>query len=262
MQKIVTDFTRSSQYDRVSVPVTKKRIDDYPPKRDEYSSSSKRDDYSNKRDEYTNKRDPPSYKRPVTDYNKRDVDVSRHSGNNTYENRSAPVSHRDEHTSSSKDSRYDHQSSDTRSAGDSFRANRGNVASDDRDARTSTSTKSRYIETLPSESRYAERTTASSPWYNSGVSQVKSFGGSMASAPVSSGGGGGGDWQIKPAPESWRSIDTNQDRYDRTYNERKTQPPTSSQYPDNPPRQNSFMGRPQDRYNSNTSSSRFENGRF
>ena len=63
-----------------------------------------------------------------------------------------------------------------------------------------------------------------------------------------------------------------QDRYDRTYNERKT---SSSQYLDGPGvgsgsssggggRPNSFMtnSRPQERYNSNSMSSRFDNGRF
>lgn len=51
-----SDFlaSRSSQYDRVSAAETKKRVDDYPSKRDEYSSKG-RDDY--KRDAYDAKRD-------------------------------------------------------------------------------------------------------------------------------------------------------------------------------------------------------------
>lgn len=70
---------------------------------------------------------------------------------------------------------------------------------------------------------------------------------------------GNDPWGQNKSESSWRSLDQNQDRYDRTYNERKSQV-TSSQYID-APRQNSFIGRPQERYNSQISS-RFENGRF
>lgn len=73
----------------------------------------------------------------------------------------------------------------------------------------------------------------------------------------------------QPPPENnWggRSMDhQGQDRYDRTYNERKA----SSQYLDGPnvggsaSRPSSFItsNRPQDRYNSNAMS-RFDGGRF
>ncbi len=70
---------------------------------------------------------------------------------------------------------------------------------------------------------------------------------------------GNDPWGQNKTEASWRSLDQNEDRYDRTYNERKSQV-TSSQYID-APRQNSFIGRPQDRYNGQISS-RFENGRF
>lgn len=105
------------------------------------------------------------------------------------------------------------------------------------------------------DSRYPDR-TGSSAWPNTGPPAVKPFGG-----------GGGGHmqsvaandpWGQKQSEGNWRSMDQNQDRYDRTYNERKSQA-APSQYMD-PPRQNSFVGRPQDRYNQ--MSSRFENGRF
>lgn len=53
----------------------KKRIDEYPPKREDY-----------KREEY--KRE--SFKRPVADYPKREMEPPR-SGGNAYDNRSVPV---------------------------------------------------------------------------------------------------------------------------------------------------------------------------
>lgn len=55
-------ISRSSQYDRVGATESKKRIDDYASKRDDYSSSKSRDDY---------KRD--TYKR--SDDYKRDLDI-------------------------------------------------------------------------------------------------------------------------------------------------------------------------------------------
>ena len=56
-------------------------------------------------------------------------------------------------------------------------------------------------------------------------------------------------------------MDAGQDRYDRTYNERKaTTMPSSAVYME-PARPNQFMGRGQERYN-NPVSSRFENGRY
>lgn len=80
------------------------------------------------------------------------------------------------------------------------------------------------------------------------------------------GGGGGGMWSnsagivpVKPfGTVQIQNDDWSQDRYDRTYNERK------SPFMEPPARQSSgsggsFMNRPQDRYNS---SSRFDSGRF
>lgn len=102
--------------------------------------------------------------------------------------------------------------------------------------------------------RYAERSTASA-WANTGQPSIKPFSNSsshMQSVAVND------PWGQKPTDSTWRSMEQNQDRYDRTYNERKQT--VSSQYIDQS-RQNSFLSRPQDRYNT-VISSRFENGRF
>lgn len=142
--------------------------------------------------------------------------------------------------------------------------------------------KSRYMDSGSSNERYSDRplSSSSSAWGNpnNGLpSSVKAFVGMPS--------GTGNDlWsQINKQPPSdngnWnRSIDhQNQDRYDRTYNERK-----SSQYMDGPSigsggggggtgggsgvtgRPSSFIAnsRPQDRYNSNSMSSRFDGVRF
>lgn len=134
------------------------------------------------------------------------------------------------------------------------------------------SAKSRYMDSAPTggggggDSRYADRNSGSggsSAWTNAGPVAVKSFGGGGgggASNHMQSSAGGGGDLWGGPKQtdaSNWRSMDQNQDRYDRTYNERKSQA-APSQYMDPPQRQNSFVGgRPQDRYNTGA---RFENG--
>lgn len=123
-----------------------------------------------------------------------------------------------------------------------------------------------------SSDRYSDRNSSSSSsgWgapSNGPSSSVKPFS-SMQSVA------GNDPWgsinkQQQPDSNSWgRSMDhQSQDRYDRTYNERKS----SSQYMDGPSvgsssgnRPGSFVtsSRPQDRYNSNTMSSRFDGGRF
>lgn len=104
------------------------------------------------------------------------------------------------------------------------------------------------------DTRYQDRQTSSSGgggsgWYSNsgsasgGQSQhSKSF--------MSSGGGGGGgqtsssnSWPMKQQQPDWgRNMDSNQDRYDRTYNERRAPQYSDSQRP------TSFIaGRPQDR---------------
>lgn len=134
--------------------------------------------------------------------------------------------------------------------------------------------KSRYMDSTSSNERYSDRpiSSSSSAWGNPNngpPASVKPFVG-MPSAT------GNDPWnQINKQPPTdngnWnRSIEhQHQDRYDRTYNERK-----SSQYMDGVGsgvgssgggRPSSFIAnsRPgQDRYNSNSMSSRFDSGRF
>lgn len=137
--------------------------------------------------------------------------------------------------------------------------------------------KSRYMDgggaSSSGDSRYASdrnaSSSSSSAWPNSGPggasSGSKSFGssgGGHIQSVVSSGGGIPDPWSQKQADSNWRSMDQNQDRYDRTYSERKSQVSTT-QYMD-APRQNAFVGGgrpPQDRYG-NSVSSRFDNSRF
>lgn len=102
------------------------------------------------------------------------------------------------------------------------------------------------------DSRYSDRT--SSAWPSTGPPAVKPFGHIQSVA-------GNDPWGQKQSESSWRALEQGQDRYDRTYNERKSSQSQPSQYIEQQPRQNSFIGRPQDRYNSSISS-RFENGRF
>lgn len=260
--------SRSTPYDR---SIEKKRIDDY--------ATSKRDDY---------KRD--SFKRPATDYTaKRDIDPPRHTNSsNSYDNsRSAPVHRNDtiNSTSSSGKDRYGiAQSSDSRAV-NSFPASRGGGGGgggggrdDSRDSRYVGQTtpswsqkappanrssdprainnvsKSRYMDGgsgSASDGRYAPDRNSSTTWPNAGPPAVKTFNHMQSVA-------GNDPWGQKQSDSSWRSMEQGQDRYDRTYNERKSQT-GPSQYID-PSRQNSFVGgRPQDRYN-NPISSRFENG--
>lgn len=119
-----------------------------------------------------------------------------------------------------------------------------------------------------SNDRYSDRQSSSSSaaWGmgNAPPSSVKPFGG-MASVP------GNDPWnQLSKPPQgdngNWNRMEhPNQDRYDRTYNERKS----SSQYIDGPGvggnsgRPSSFLAnsRPQDRYSSNSMPSRFD-GRY
>lgn len=142
---------------------------------------------------------------------------------------------------------------------------------------TSNPPKSRYVDNVPSggggggDSRYSDRNSGSSAWPNSSgpsSSSAKSFGGNSSGGSHIQSLASGELWNQKQQQQTdanWRSMDQNQDRYDRTYNERKSQA-APAQYISAPPaRQNSFVGggggRPQERYNSNMSS-RFENGRF
>lgn len=107
------------------------------------------------------------------------------------------------------------------------------------------------MESSSADSRYPDDRSGGTSWPSAPSSSVKPFGHMQSVA-------GNDPWGQNKTESTWRSLDQNEDRYDRTYNERKQV--TSSQYID-APRQNSFIGRPQERYNSQISS-RFENGRF
>lgn len=184
----------------------KKRMDDYPAKRDEYKSRPQMDDY---------RRD--SFKRNggVMDDYKRDMD--------------RPMQQ--------MDSRYP----DNRSGGG---GGGGDYRGDDRD-RNGGMPKSRYMDNMDG-GRYSDRSGGggggSGPW-NSGPPQM-----SMAQAMGN---------------DTWR-MDNTQDRYDRTYNERKGPQMNAGQFMDSS-RQSQFVGggggRPQDRYGANMSN-RFDNGRY
>lgn len=130
---------------------------------------------------------------------------------------------------------------------------------------------SRYMDSGASSStadnRYGSdrnQSSSSSAWPSSSgatSSKFQSGGGGGGHLQSVSGGGIPDPWNQKQADSNWRSMDQNQDRYDRTYSERKTQV-ASAQYMDAPQRQNTFVGRPTvDRYG-NSMSSRFDNGRF
>ncbi|XP_055544814.1 SAFB-like transcription modulator isoform X1 [Wyeomyia smithii] len=211
------------------VPVEKKRLDDYPP--------SKRDEYPAKRDDYKSRDD---YKRPSVDDYRRGGDGFKRNGGVIDDYK------RDlDRPMQTIDSRYP----DTRSSGAGGGDYRGNGGPrDDRD-RSGPVPKSRYID--PVESRYQDRSSGGS------------------------GGGSGGPWhnnagppQMSMAPtmanDGWR-MDNGQDRYDRTYNERKAPQLNAGPFMD-PSRQSQFMsgggGRPQDRYGAPVSSGRFDNGRY
>lgn len=280
---------------RDDFPAIKQRDDYVPSKRDDFGPppSSKRDDYvSSKRDDYVSskrgggddyKRD--SYKRSGNDYDKRDlVDLPPRHGSSSYDNRVVVAAHRD--NSMPKDHRgggyNDHPSSDRggafRGAGRNMQTsnNLNNVtliggggssggggppmpmSMDRMEVGSGGGGKPRYMESSSqNESRYGGNDRmVSSPWMNNtGPPAVKAFGNPQQT---------GADVWTKEG--GWRSIDGGQDRYDRTYNERKSSP-----YPE--PRQSSsgggggggsggtFISRPQDRYN-NSAPSRFDNGRF
>jgi len=221
----------SNSYDR-----SDKKRDDYvsSSKRDDYSSS-KRDDYINsKRDEYSKRDDYPS---------KRSSDIvvppppPRHSSgyHSTHGNRDG---------ASHKTSRY--IESEVRPI--SYRAGRSPDRSDPRAA-----SGKRYEVS----SSYSERTNSSvnaisstAPWHAGSNQTIKSF--ASSSMPNSS---GVSVWQTKSNEDHWNRPIEPQDRYDRTYNER-------GGYGVESPRSTAiFGGRPDGRY-SGQISSRYENGKY
>ncbi|XP_053697768.1 SAFB-like transcription modulator [Sabethes cyaneus] len=208
--------------------VEKKRLDDYPP--------SKRDEYAAKRDEYKSRDD---YKRPVDDYRRNDT-FKRNGGviDDYKRDMDRPMQ--------TIDNRYPDARGSSTGAGDY----RGNGSRDDRD-RSGPGPKGRFMDQV--EGRYQDRTGGGS-----------------------GGGSGGGPWHNNAGPpqmsmtpamtnDGWR-MDNGQDRYDRTYNERKVTQMSAGPFMD-PSRQGQFMsgggggGRPQDRYGAPVSG-RFDNGRY
>ncbi|XP_058447467.1 SAFB-like transcription modulator isoform X2 [Malaya genurostris] len=204
----------------------KKRLDDYP--------SSKRDDYVSKRDEYKSRDD---YKqRSVDDYRRPD-NFKRNGGviDDYKRDMDRPIT--------SIDSRYsDQRSGNPGNIGD-YRGSGG--PRDDRD-RNGPVQKSRYMD--PVENRYSDRSGgsgSSGPWHNNAAPLQMSMGPSINN-------------------DGWR-MDNGQDRYDRTYNERKAPQMNAGPFMD-PIRQSQFIGgggggRPQDRYGAPVSG-RFDNGRY
>ncbi|XP_058825438.1 scaffold attachment factor B2 [Topomyia yanbarensis] len=195
------------------------------------------DDYPSKRDDYKSRDD---YKpRAVDDF--RRADNFKRNGGGVIDDYKRDL----DRALPAIDSRYqDQRTSSSGNVGDY----RGNVGPrDDRD-RNGPTQKSRYLEAV--DSRYNDR----------------SGGG---------GGGGSGPWHNNAAPlqmsmaaainnDGWR-MDNGQDRYDRTYNERKAPQMNAGPFMD-PIRQSQFMGgggggRPQDRYNAAVSG-RFDSGRY
>lgn len=195
--------------------------------RGSYASSDKKrlDDYK-ARDDYKS--------RPVDDFRR-----------DNYKRNGGGVMDRDMDRPSmpSMDSRYP----DNRSGGGGGDYRGSGGARDDRD-RNGSAPKSRYMDSM--DQRYQDRSGNnggggggnSGPW-NAGLPQMSIQPAGMSSA----------DWR----------MDNGQDRYDRTYNERKAPQMSVSPFMD-PSRQNQFMsggGRPQDRYGAPVSG-RFDNGRY
>ncbi|XP_065082294.1 uncharacterized protein LOC135704742 [Ochlerotatus camptorhynchus] len=210
--------------------------------RGSYSAVEKKrlDDYPpSKREDYKSRDEFKSRSGPVDDY-RRDS-FKRNGGGGVMDDYSKRDL--DRPSMPSMESRY----TDSRKRTD-YRGSGG--PRDDRD-RNGSAPKSRYMD--PMDQRYPDRSgssgggggSSSGPW-NAGPPQ-------MSMAPAGMGNDG------------WR-MDNGQDRYDRTYNERKAPQMSASPFMD-PSRQSQFMGggssggRPQDRYGAPVSG-RFDNGRY
>uniref|UniRef100_A0A8D8FHK2 (northern house mosquito) hypothetical protein n=2 Tax=Culex pipiens complex TaxID=518105 RepID=A0A8D8FHK2_CULPI len=107
--------------------------------------------------------------------------------------------------------------------------------------------KSRYLDSSYPERSSAGGTIGSGGVWHSSTGPSLNLGSSLS---------GGGD--------TWR-MDNGQDRYDRTYNERKAPQMSAAPFLD-PVRPSGFLGgsggRPQDRYGAPVGSGRFDNGRY
>lgn len=207
-------------------------------------SSSKRDDYTSKRDDYksTSRDDYKSRGSAVDDYRSgaggggRGGDSFKRNGGvmDDYKRPLAPI-----------ESRY----TDSRSAGG---VSSGGLGSNDyrvdRDRNGGGAVpKSRYMD-----SNYPDRGSASGTIGSGGVWHSSTGPSLNLGSSLSAGG------------DTWR-MDNGQDRYDRTYNERKAPQMSAAPFMD-PSRASGFLGgsggRPQDRYGAPLSSGRFDNGRY
>lgn len=242
--------SRVSGYDRSTdaVETKKQRIDDYSmSKRDDY----KRNDQSFKRsNDYKREPDPPI--RPSYDNRTRDTMQSVVSKDPRYSDSSSFRDDRDSRQDKSKQF-YKHDSSNDKSnqyyGNGSGSGSGGHRVHNSMISSTSTSNggKQRYDnQSHMQDNRYQDsrQTSSSGGWYgnsNTGGSQSQNSKSFMPQSSSSS----SNSWPLKQQqPESnWgRNMDSNQDRYDRTYNERRTPQYSDSQRP------SSFVGgRPQER---------------
>lgn len=221
----ISSSTRAS-YSTVDKPYSASKRDDYSAKRDDYKSSS-RDDYKSRGSAVDDYRSGAGA--GGRDSFKRNGGVM-----DDYKRTLAPI-----------ESRY----SDGRSAGG---ASGGGLGSGDyrgdRDRNGAGGVpKSRYLDSSYPERGSASGTIGSGGVWHSSTGPSLNLGNSLSS---------GGD--------TWR-LDNGQDRYDRTYNERKAPQMSAAPFLD-PPRPSGFMGgsggRPQDRYGAPVGSGRFDNGRY
>uniref|UniRef100_A0A1B0CTN0 RRM domain-containing protein n=2 Tax=Lutzomyia longipalpis TaxID=7200 RepID=A0A1B0CTN0_LUTLO len=231
----------SSGYDRVSSS-EKKRGDDYRSSKgrsDDYSSSSKRDDYA------TSKRRDDA----------RSADSRGGSGSRGRTDSDYKASTRHGGYESGKESRYsDHQSGDSRGRTSSYQGGGtrglGNAASGPANGSSSVDERGSGTKRYLDNQYQSDRGAPTSPWHSPAAPPIKTYNNiqSMSSNDI---------WN-KSSDSGWRNMETTQDRYDRTYNERKSQ---AVPYIDQPRQNSSFIGRPQDRYSSSMSG-RFDGNRF
>lgn len=228
---LLTDtFTfRSSNYDRDrGTSDIKKRLDNFQPKRDDYS---KRDSYKSSRD----------------DYKTRDADLPRHTSSSSYNASSSRI----ESSSTLSKDRY----SDIRPASDYRSSARGAI--DDRESRNGSSSKPRYLEPSSSDSRFNDRPVvpATTSWNSSASHQT--FGINTASVWT--------EKQPDANPTAWRGVDDARLINRFPNNDRKPVVP-ASQFIDQSGRSNQFIGSNSNiipsasRFSGNNN--RYDNGRF
>lgn len=248
--------TRVSGYDRSTdvVETKKQRIDDYSmSKRDDY----KRNDQSFKRSNDYSKREPDPPIRPSYDNRSRDTMQSVVGKDPRYSDSSNFRDDRDSRQDKSKQF-YKHDSSNDKSnqyygngsgGGGSGSGSGGHRVHNSMMSSTSTSNggKQRYDnQSHMQDNRYQDnRQTSSGNWYGSSNTGGGQSQNSKSFMPQSSSSSSSNNWPLKqqqPDGNWGRNMDSNQDRYDRTYNERRTPQYSDSQRP------SSFVGgRPQER---------------